>query len=257
MSRRSITFIACPTAIGPRLRKVFTLIELLIVIAIIAILAAMLLPALNKARDRAKAISCTNTLRQIGLTIQTYCNDHDSMTPYNAWDTDDKTSWRGRLYKAGYIKTYKGTYCPAVRLHMDDSITEDNRGVGYGINNGWWLGRANSINTKRIGTGTDAQKVLGPNWRMFIPKEPSKFPLVADTQRLLDVNKWTFQLQQCEFAYPCNNGTTNPCIVAVVTRHMSRCNVFALDGHVDSHNRDELIKENGFMEYGVHPVPGF
>ena len=96
MSRRSITFIACPTAIGPRLRKVFTLIELLSVIAIIAILASMLLPALNKARDRAKAISCTNNLRQIGLTIQTYCNDHDSMTPYNAWDTDDKTSWRGR-----------------------------------------------------------------------------------------------------------------------------------------------------------------
>ena len=136
---------------------------------------------------------------------------------------------------------------------MDDSITEDNCGVGYGINNGWWLGTANSINTKRIGTGTDAQKVLGPNWRMFIPKEPSKFPLVADTQRLLDVNKWTFQQPQCEFAYPCNNGTTNPCIIAVVTRHMSRCNVLALDGHVDSHNRDELIKENGFMEYGVHP----
>jgi len=62
-------------------KKFFTLIELLVVIAIIAILAAMLLPALAKAREKARTISCASGLKQVGLAINMYMDDNQGNIP--------------------------------------------------------------------------------------------------------------------------------------------------------------------------------
>ncbi len=63
------------------LRNAFTLIELLVVIAIIAVLAALLLPVLTKVQENANSTKCLANLRQIGVGINSYCNDHDGILP--------------------------------------------------------------------------------------------------------------------------------------------------------------------------------
>ncbi len=82
------------------MRSNFTLIELLVVIAIIAILAAMLLPVLNKSRDKAKAISCVSNLKQVSSAYMIYVGDYKGLTPFN---DKIKCHWYTQLCQGEYI----------------------------------------------------------------------------------------------------------------------------------------------------------
>ena len=73
--------------------KRFTLIELLVVIAIIAILASLLLPALGKARDRARSIACLSNCKQIGIAFFLYADDSNGELPYNP-DSNGSVKWK-------------------------------------------------------------------------------------------------------------------------------------------------------------------
>ena len=108
-------------------RNLFTLIELLVVIGIIAILAALLLPALQKARESANQIDCTSQLKQVGLAMTMYAGDNKSNLP--VYDNDIKNSHNSKgLYYLGfmdYLKTPKVLICRSSKNSPFDDFKKD------------------------------------------------------------------------------------------------------------------------------------
>jgi len=98
--------------------RAFTLIEMLVVILIISVLAALLLPALISARERGRTASCQSNLHQLGLAFQIYTNDFDGLLPVSHILPD--VHWRNQLHP--YVPAAKLGVCPSAKSEVLDPM---------------------------------------------------------------------------------------------------------------------------------------
>ncbi len=231
----------------------FTLIELLIVIAIIAILASLLLPSLNKARERAKTIHCVSNLKGVSALFFSYANDNKGFMPLNNVSASTtlnfpKTQWCNLLVKGGYISDNKSLSCPSVFPYGQRNVRTagdlDNYQT-YGANIGPYAG-GGSIRYKSAGSVP-----FSGLWHGSLKTlQPSCFPILADTIQYDAAGK--FVMQNHYFYWPAYNLSGSATNGRVHTRHAQKCSVAAADGHVTTANRVELIEQMGFRDDGIY-----
>ncbi len=192
----------------------FTLIELLVVIAIIAILAAMLLPALSKARDKAKSVNCVNQQKQIATAFTFYYDNYEGWIPNN-FGLNGADIWRDLTGKyifpgksAAAIKTLlagRTIYsCPtAIALHATERAT-------YGMNN-------------YAGSPTSPYDKMMP--KISLVRAPSQTCLFGDSTFKISGPFWGQVIGGMLEGSP--SGSTAPDL-----EHNSKANLAFFDGHV-------------------------
>lgn len=223
-------------------KREFTLIELLVVLAIVAILASLLLPALNNARMKAKELSCLSNLKQTSMSMFLYGGDYNEILPYRPEKGKDvlHSTWASCLVDNGYMKLGNFLVCPARRPFVYNSDIYETYGVlnpDFGRspesdNPAIWTDYKGS----RVATLMNAREI--PSWmkRRGMSTSVSRFIFMGDTAwstRSTSYGKrfqsWYFEIQRAS-----GGGLTT------VHGGNRRSNVAFIDGHAASVAQDAL-----------------